>query len=255
MSVNQHARGRNRSEATRRAFEILFAFSPSQPRLTPPELAKRTGIPLPTTYRYVALLRDMGLLGADVDGRLYLSPTFMALGRTAEAADVIAEIAAPFMDELAAATRETVLLVRMVAGAAVCVRRIDSLHRLRISFEPGQPLALEHGASGKVLFASLPQDEIDARLEHLAKTEPERAKSLAGELPVIAERGWASSEEEIDEGMWAVSCAVRRSDQTVAGLTIPIPLIRLTDEARESLRKVVCATAAEISASLEATKP
>lgn len=252
MGVNQHARGRNRTEATRRAFEILFAFSPSQPRLSPPELAQRTGIPLPTTYRYVALLRDMGLLGADADGRLYLSPTFMGLGRTAEAADVVAEVAAPFMDTLAATTRETVLLVRMVAGAAVCVRRIDSLHRLRISFEPGQALALEHGASGKVLFASLRQEEIETRLARLAETEPARAKLLSSELPLIAERGWATSEEEIDAGIWAVSCAVRRGNQTVAGLTIPIPLIRLTDEARESHLKVVCATAAEISASLSA---
>jgi DNA-binding IclR family transcriptional regulator len=243
-----------RAGVTRRAFDIFFSFSSSEPRLTSVQIAHRTGVPLPTVYRQVAVLREMGLLLADPDGRLYLSPKFIALGHVAEAADAVIDYASPCMTELGTRTHETVLLVRLIANAAVCVHRIDSPHRLRISFQPGQPLPLEHGASAKVLLSSLPPVELAARLERVATTDPEHARRLADEVARAAAQGWATSEEEIDEGFWAISAAVRAGGQIVAALTIPVPLMRATPEIREEIGRAVRETAADIGTLLDGGK-
>jgi hypothetical protein len=75
------------SEGARRALAALQAFSPRRPTLTARELSEITSIPLPSMYRYIALLRDTGLLiGAD-RGAYRLSASVISLARAAEAAE------------------------------------------------------------------------------------------------------------------------------------------------------------------------
>ena len=74
------------AEGARRVLAVLQAFSPQQHTLTARELADITAIPLPSMYRYIALLRDMGMLVGDDHGAYHLSPRFISLARAAEAA-------------------------------------------------------------------------------------------------------------------------------------------------------------------------
>ena len=46
--------------------------------VTARELAELTAIPLPSMYRYIALLRDTGLLIGDDRGAYHLSPRFVS---------------------------------------------------------------------------------------------------------------------------------------------------------------------------------
>jgi DNA-binding IclR family transcriptional regulator len=75
------------SEGARRALASLQAFSPHRPTLTARELSQITSIPLPSMYRYIALLRDTGLLIGDDRGAYRLSPQVISLARAAEAAE------------------------------------------------------------------------------------------------------------------------------------------------------------------------
>jgi DNA-binding IclR family transcriptional regulator len=75
------------SEGARRALAALQAFSPHRHTLTARELSEITSIPLPSMYRYIALLRDTGLLIGDDRGAYRLSPTVISLARAAEAAE------------------------------------------------------------------------------------------------------------------------------------------------------------------------
>ncbi|MGD0703578.1 MAG: helix-turn-helix domain-containing protein [Trebonia sp.] len=74
------------SEGARRALAALQAFSPHRHTLTARELSEITSIPLPSMYRYIALLRDTGLLIGDDRGAYHLSPQLISLARAAEAA-------------------------------------------------------------------------------------------------------------------------------------------------------------------------
>jgi DNA-binding IclR family transcriptional regulator len=65
---------------------VLLAFSAGRPTLSARELTEVTGIPLPSMYRYIALLRDTGLLVSDDRGAYHLSSRLIGLARAAEAA-------------------------------------------------------------------------------------------------------------------------------------------------------------------------
>jgi len=142
---------------------------------------------------------------------------------------------------------ETVILVRLIARAPVCVHRVESAHHLRATFEPGQPLPLERGASGRVLLAGLaPQTRRDY-LAPLATADPEAAARLEQAAAETAERGWAVSEEEIDRGVWAASAAVTDGRSTVAALTVPSPLVRAPAALQDRLLGQVRAAARTLS--------
>jgi DNA-binding IclR family transcriptional regulator len=239
------------SESARRTLRLLLSFSRERHTLSAKDLAESTGIPLPSVYRYVAILRDLALLIGDDQGGYRLSARFVALGQAAEAGDNLIEIADPAMRRLAAATGETVLLVRMVGDAAVCVHRIESSHRLRISYEPGQPLPLDRGASARILLGSSPPARRRAILDALRAVDAARASVLEQEIELAAQHGWATSEEEIDTGIWAAAAAIKTGTITVAALSVPSPLVRASTAAQAGLLDQVRTAAADISAAVQ----
>jgi DNA-binding IclR family transcriptional regulator len=235
------------AESARRVLAVLMAFTRERHTLTARELAEITGIPLPSVYRYVAFLRDTGLLVGGDRGGYHLSVRLVQLAQAAEAGDTLIGIADPVMRHLGAETGETVILVRLLGQSAVCVHRVESSHRLRTSFEPGQPMSLERGASARILLASMSQEALRAYLESLSRRDPARAARLEEEAALVRRRGWASSEEEIDEGIWAAAAAVRDGSGIVAALSVPSPLVRAPGETRASLLAKVRASADHLS--------
>jgi DNA-binding IclR family transcriptional regulator len=152
------------------------------------------------------------------------------------------------MRDLVAECGETVIFVRLIARIPVCVHRVESAHHLRATFEPGQPLPLLRGASGRVLLAGLPERIRRECLAPLAQADPVAAEHLAEAIVRVAARGWATSEEEIDRGVWAASAAVTDGQGTVAALTVPSPLVRSPSALQERLLGQVRAAAARLSA-------
>lgn len=238
------------AEGARRVLAVLQAFSPQFHTLTARDMADATGIPLPSMYRYIALLREMGFLVGDDRGSYHLSAKIITLARAAEAAESIIELADPVMRDLMRATGETVILVRLIARTPVCVHRVESSHHLRATFEPGQALPLERGASGRLLLAGLPPRIREELLAPLAAREPDDLKHLEDLVAEAAERGWAVSEEEIDHGIWAASAAVTDGRSTVAVLTVPSPLVRAPVELQDRLLGQVQSAAEALSRNL-----
>lgn len=244
--------GTRSGEGARRALAILMAFTQERHTQSARDLARATGIPLPSVYRYVALLREMCLLVGDERGTYHLSARLSALARAAETAETLIDFADPAMRGLSAATEETVILVRLIARSAVCVHRIESRHNLRISYEPGQPMPLEHGASARLLLGSMTAEARREYLAPLAARDPGAAARLDDQAVLAAGRGWAVSEQEIDTGVWAAAAAVRDTTGIVAALSVPSPLIRAPETLREELLRRVRAAAGEINAALRA---
>jgi DNA-binding IclR family transcriptional regulator len=93
-----------------------MTFSQQRHTQSARDLARATGIPLPSVYRHVALLREMGLLVGDERGSYHLSARLSVLGRAAEAAETLIDFVGPVMRRLSATTGETVIL----GGSALC---------------------------------------------------------------------------------------------------------------------------------------
>ncbi len=241
-------------EGARRVLALMLAFSVDKNTLTARDLAAATGIALPSVYRYITLLRETGLLAGDERGSYRLSARLIGLARAAEAAESIIDVADPAMRHLAEQTGETVILVRLIGRSAVCVHRVQSAQRLRISFEPGQPLPLERGASARLLLAGLAPDVRKEYLAPLAARDPEAAALLEKKVALAAQQGYATSEEEIDRGVWAASARVIYGKRTVAVLTVPSPLVRAPHDLQRQLVDQVRDAAETINDELRAAR-
>jgi DNA-binding IclR family transcriptional regulator len=239
------------AEGARRVLAVVQAFSPQQHTLTARELAEVTAIPLPSMYRYIALLRDTGLLIGDDRGAYHLSPRFISLARAAEAAETLIDLADPVMRDLVRECGETAIFVRLIAKVPVCVHRVESEHHLRATFEPGQTLPLLRGASGRVLLAGLSERVRREHLAPLTQSDPAAAGRLEEAIAKAAACGWATSEEEIDRGVWAAAAAVTDGRSTVAALTVPSPLVRAPAAQQERLLGQVQTAAARLSRLIE----
>ena len=233
------------SESARRVLGLLLAFTRERHTQSVKDLAAATAIPLPTVYRYVGFLRGMGLLVDRGDGLYSLSARVISMAQAAEAAESLIDVAHPVMQRLGEQVGETVILVRLIGGAAVCVHRIESQHNLRISYEPGEPLPAQRGASGRLLLASLTASELERELGRA-----EAPDWLRGEVEQARDRLWATSSQEIDQGVWAAAAAIVDHGRIVASLSVPSPLVRAPKEKQEQLLERVRAAAAEISAAL-----
>jgi DNA-binding IclR family transcriptional regulator len=237
-------------EGARRVLALMLAFSAEHNTLSARDLAAATGIALPSVYRYITLLRETGLLAEGERGSFRLSARLIGLARAAEAAESIIDLADPVLHALMARTEETVILVRLIGRSAVCVHRIESAHRLRTTFEPGQPLPLEHGASARILLSGLTAEMRRDYLSDYRERDPEGAAKLEERVLIAAQRGWATSEEEIDRGVLAISAPVLQGKRVIAALTVPAPLTRSPESVRDERIALVRTAARDITAAL-----
>ncbi len=254
VTMPEQANAVHGSEGARRVLALMLAFSADRNTLTARDLAAATGIALPSVYRYIALLRETGLLAGDERGSYRLSARLIGLARAAEAAESIIDVADPVMRRLAADTGETVILVRLIGRSPVCVHRVESARRLRISFEPGQPLPLDRGASARLLLAGLSPEVRAQYLAPLAERDPDAAASLEERVATAEREGYAVSEEEIEGGVWAASAPVLQGKRMTAVLTVPSPLVRVPASLRRQLIRQVVGAAEAINAALRAAR-
>jgi DNA-binding IclR family transcriptional regulator len=242
------------ADSARRALDLLFAFTEQRPVASVRDLAEALDIPAPTVHRYVAMLRDMGLIEEGSRGRYHLTMRVTALARAARKATPLVDLAEPYMRKLSDRIGESVLLMRLVQGQPVCIHSVEAVTRFRLSFEPGQPLPPLRGASARLLLGGLNQDErelyVDRALQAGARPPVSGRDGFLREVERDSSRGWAVSNQEIDEGVWAPAAAVLADGEIVAAVSAPCPAFRVDEARRQELIELVRETAAAISQAL-----
>jgi IclR family transcriptional regulator, acetate operon repressor len=151
---------------------------------------------------------------------------------------------------------ETALLTGISSDRAgsICLERVESLHPLRLSVEPGRLLPLHAGASQKALLAFMPHDEaevaIAGRLDRLCSSTLTDKRKLRQDLDLIRRRGFASSLEETNAGVWGVAVPVLSSSDVVCAVGIAGPSARLSDDLFRRAVRRTHAAALDIARSL-----
>ncbi len=241
-----------------RAIDVLLLFDDAHLHLTAAEVSEQLKMPRSTTYRYLQSLRSNQLIEEDESGgRFRLGPRLLQLARVARKGIGLSEVALPSMEALAARTGETVLLTRSSGDHVVCLERVESQHRVALSYERGHVLPLHAGASAKVLLAFLPEQEIDTILGSLTLTRyTERTVTdkevLRQQLREIRAAGFVVTDGEVDEGVRGVAAPIFGPDgRVVAGLSIAGPSFRLGDDTLPEAIRAVQEYAAAIGKKLE----
>lgn len=213
---------------------LLSMFTPERRDWTVTELGRACGLAVPTAHRIVSALHRNGLLTRDeVSKRYRLGPTILRLGRTAAMAVDLRSASRSVLRRLSMRTRETALLTVVAEGGqgSVCLDRVESVEPLRLSVQPGHQMPLHAGASQKALLAHRPADEIERTMSEplpaLCSATIVSPDRLRVELAMIRKKGWASSFEETNKGVWGLAVALLdEHGHSVAALGVAGPCER-----------------------------
>jgi len=234
-----------------RAADILAQFTVDEPVLGITEIANRTALNKGTVYRILLTLENLGYVRRDYTANKYrLGLELFRLGSLVQSGMDFRREALPVMRRLYQQCGETVNLNVVHVNQRVCVECIESSQSVRIYAKIGMMAPITRGASGKILLAYLPENQISLIVGALP--EPE-AGALLADLKKIREQGYAVSWHERAAGAFAVSAPIfSHSGSLIAGLTISGPAERFPETVVEKNIGLITCAAKEISSMLGA---
>ncbi len=242
-----------------RTLQVLLAFSAPPHRFSLAEMAAKIEVDKNQTYRSLKTLEEAGFIRMDEDGRFSLTTilgVLNAASANSQGASLV-DVAAPYLDKLAAETQETLNLFVLAGEVAVCVDRRDSSKPVRLASVLGLSVPLHAGAVPKAILAHLPESEqarILARLpsfpQYAAKTQM-NPKMLGLELAETRQRGYSISNEDYDSEARGVGAPIfDHTSRVIGGLSVGGPSFRISEEALAAFGRLIVAVSKTISRQL-----
>ncbi|MEU0734999.1 IclR family transcriptional regulator, partial [Streptomyces lavendulocolor] len=220
--------------AVTRALDILELFLEGDGTLSAPEVTRKLQLPRTTVHELLTTLAARSYLVPlpEQPGRYRLGVRTYQLGsRYAEQLDLAAE-GQRVAREVAETCDETVHVAILEDTDVIYIAKVDSTHAVRMVSAAGRRLPAHCTSVGKMLLASLPQHELDARIEgrelaamtSASLTDPD---ALRAELTAVRERGVATEHRESNPDVSCVAAPVRDgTGRVVAALSISVPIDR-----------------------------
>jgi IclR family transcriptional regulator, acetate operon repressor len=251
---------RSGAQSVGRALAVLRCFETAPGDLGVTEIATRTGLTVSTAHRLARALCDAGLLVHDPRTERYqLGPALVVLGRKADAQLGYGR-ALPTLEELAAATGESVNLGIRAGGDVLVVLDVASTQPLRFHQEPGSRVPLHTSAMGKCLLAFTPHPARE--VEELPPLAPATDRTITAEADLLAElertreRRWALNDEERNPGVRAIAAPVLDGEgRAVAAVAVQGPALRMADDRLAEIVEPLTKATEALSPLLAATSP
>ncbi|MGH8909294.1 MAG: IclR family transcriptional regulator [Egibacteraceae bacterium] len=171
----------------------LLSAGPAFQQLT--ELAKQSGMSLPTVHRLLKSMARAGLVEQHPQSARYsLGPELVRLSERYLGRHPVVSTLAPYLVDLRNATKATVLVALLVRGSVVYVDRIDgedvggvyrTSHRVHSAFET---------ASGRILLARCAPEAWDEAIEVAAAAGIEPADRSPHDYTKAQREEWAAQE-------------------------------------------------------------
>lgn len=240
-----------------KALDILSCFSISEPEFGVTQLATRLGMYKSSVFRTLKTLEQRGFVVQDANTQKYrLGFKLFDLGTAVISGLEVRTVALPLMQGLCSRTKETVTLDIADNDERVCIEKVEGTESVRAFVQIGLRHPLYIAASGKLLLAYMPQEDIERILSK--KTFHATATGrvvdpllLRTELAEIACRGYSFSNGERSMGTSAYAAPIRNHEgKVIASLSISGPESRFTDERKEMLLSEILRTVKDISAHL-----
>lgn len=223
------------TQAVDRAALLVSTVVRAHAPLASAALAEECGLPRSTTSRLLTALERTELLERNAAGAYVAGPLFWRYAATHDPVDEVARVAGPLLDEIGAATGETVNLGMPRGAAVVHVAQVDSRYLLGTRDWTTVDVPPHASALGKVLYAygalELPtRFPLERRTEHTVTTRRE----LAAELDEVRRTGFAVTRDELEIGLCGLAAPVHDSHgDVVAALGLSGPTPRLDEHAGE----------------------
>jgi IclR family KDG regulon transcriptional repressor len=217
------------------------------------ELSRRLGLGKSTVHRLCATLEHHGYLVRDAGtGRYRLSMRVFQIGSHAlDALDLPAR-AMPALEALGAATEETVHLAVLDGADVIFIGKVESPRPLRLYSQVGRRCPAHCTAVGKVLLAAAaPNQRAPAAARPLKRYTGKTITSAAAldrELEDVRRRGYATDDEEFEDGIRCIAAPVRDyRGRVIAAVSVSVPAGRMPRSRTGPLTEQVLETARRVS--------
>ncbi|MEI8130870.1 MAG: IclR family transcriptional regulator [Leptolinea sp.] len=237
-----------------RICDILNSFRENETDLTLTEISSRIGIPKSTTHRLIQSLKSQELLINENDRQSYrLGFQLIRWGTMAQKSINIRNIALPIMRSLTQITGESSVLSIRTGNTGVWIEMVESEHPVRLEMRMGKSLSLHAGASAKVLWAFLPEADMEQILSEIElipitpNTIIDKNK-MREELIKGRNQGYVTSFEETDIAVMGIAAPVYdHHGHVIAGIGIVAPTSRITPEQTPEIGKQVIQAGHDLS--------
>lgn len=242
-------------ESVDNALRLLLLFEERRElRLT--EASNYLGVASSTAHRLLATLQFRGFVRQNAATRAYepgpsLSSVALAILGNFE----VRTVARPYLERLHREFAETVHLGRLDGQNVTFVDSIEGSRAVRVASRTGQSLPAHATSTGKAMLSTLDEEALRALYpdQDLPEVTPNTLRSREALQSVIAEvrvRGYATSNEESEEGVASVAAPVLGASGQAFAINVSVPKQRMTSTLRREIADSVKATAQEFSAVL-----
>ncbi|MEP7057133.1 MAG: IclR family transcriptional regulator [Caldimonas sp.] len=186
-----------------RAFAVLECIVASSLPLSLDEITSRLGLPKPTVYRILNLLKDGGLLHRDTASKRYTAGPRL----TAFAVDLWRNASLRVqwhraLESAVAEIGESCNLTLLENDRVLYIDRVETSHPLRLHLETGTRVPLHCTASGKLFLSQMSADEVraimgDEPYERFTAMTITRFKALEAELEKTRRTGVGLHDSEL----------------------------------------------------------
>lgn len=243
--------------SVKNALRILKSFTMDEPEKKVTDLAKELGISKSTVSRLMSTLASEGFVYKDPETQSYrLGLSVLALtGIVTSHLDIYKE-SNPVLRRLVTETKETAHIAVLENEGVVYLHKIECNHPVRILSHIGRWNPLHCTSSGKVLLAAQPEQVIHQLLfkEPLKKYTANTVidpQALLEQLHKIKQAGYASSFEELLEGVVTVAAPIRDyTREVIAAVSITGPIQRVHHQNIDFFIRKVIQAGKEISVRL-----
>jgi len=188
------------------------------------EVSRFLRLPISTTSSLLYTLQRCGYVQRNDDGEFFLTMKMLVEGNKALAQMHLRDVARPELQRLRDVTRLTVYFSIRDTDHAVYIDKLDGASLMRPVYHVGQRVHMHHSATGKVLLAYLPDDQVEqiAASTGLPKATDGTISSLQAlrdHLVHVRAQGYAIDDEETMLGLRGVAVPVfDHSGRVVAAL-------------------------------------
>lgn len=244
-------------ESVDRALRLLKMFR-DEPEIRLLDARAALDVGQSTAHRLLAMLCHHGFAVQDPRTRVYRAgPALLEVGLAAVRKLDLRETARPHLMTLAQESGETIHLANLEGTQVRFIDAVESAHALRVSARVGRLLPAQATSIGKAMLAALDPEVVEA-LFRGKPLESVTAKTitdwgvLAEELDRVRSQGFATNDEESEEGVGSVGVSVTgASGRVLGGLSISAPRTRLNRAKRVRMAGLLREAADQIAADAE----
>lgn len=214
------------TQAVDRAAALVATVVQADEPLSFMDLQEESGLPKSTTSRLLSALERTDLLERTTDGGYVAGAMFWLYAARHDPWEEVVRLARPIMERIGDETRESVHLSVARGGHVVQVAQVEATYMLGTADWTDVEVPAHCSALGKVLLAWDALEvtpDLDTPTEHTLV-----GRALARDLEQTRKRGYATSIDELEEGLCGVAAPVRGSNGLVfASLGVSAPTVRL----------------------------